>query len=325
MRTVFAAASIASFASLAAAQSIQGFGRFPCTVVNGDGTFSPDQTQCADANLIVPGTNDPTSVYQGDHPAPTGSQCVMEAATGAYFCGIVGAACTSNANCDNGVCSSQDGVTPGTCQGGFSQACANSDANCSGYLYCTDPLGQPTTSDTCGGIGAYCQDYTVGSNTNTDAQNEALFNQFCESGYCAYLPGTCAVHVGLGQDCSFDPEFACDTGLTCSTDPVSGAQTCTIATGSARARTRARRSDLKARRNLCPASHSACAIPGAKGFECIDTSSNIEQCGACASEGGVDCTQIEGVAAVGCVAGVCEIWSCEDGFTYDAAKGACVA
>jgi hypothetical protein len=53
--------------------------------------------------------------------------------------------------------------------------------------------------------------------------------------------------------------------------------------------------------------------------------SNIEQCGACASEGGVDCTQIEGVAAVGCVAGVCEIWSCEDGFTYDAAKGACVA
>ncbi|BGP06820.1 hypothetical protein JCM10049v2_002646 [Rhodotorula toruloides] len=323
MRTVFAAASIASFASLAVAQSIQGFGRFPCTNVNGDGTFSPDQTQCADANLIAPGTNDPTSIYQGDHPPPTGSQCVVEPTTGAYFCGIVGATCTSDANCDNGYCGILSGTT-GTCVGGFTDRC-RSDSNCLGYLYCTDPLGNPTTSGTCGGEGAYCQDYTVGSNTNTDAQNEALFNQFCESGYCAYLPGTCAVHVGLGQDCSFDPEFACDTGLTCSTDPVSGAQTCTIATGSARARTRARRSDLKARRNLCPASHSACAIPGAKGFECIDTSSNIEQCGACASEGGVDCTQIEGVAAVGCVAGVCEIWSCEDGFTYDAAKGACVA
>ncbi|BGP23542.1 antifreeze glycopeptide AFGP polyprotein [Rhodotorula toruloides] len=325
MRTIFVAASLASFASLAAAQSIQGFGRFPCTIVNGDGTFSRDPTQCANANLIVPGSGDPTSVYQGDHPAPVNSTCSMEPTTGAYFCGTAGAYCTASTQCDNGYCSSTDGVTPGTCQGGFNQACSNLDSNCSGYLYCTDPLGLPTTSDTCGGLGVYCQDYTVGSGTNTDAQNEALFNQFCESGYCAFLPGTCAIHVGLGQDCSFDPEFACDMGLTCTTDATSGAQTCTIATGSARARTRARRSDLKARRNLCPASHSACAIQGAKGFECIDTSSNIEQCGACASEGGVDCTQIEGVAAVGCVAGVCEIWSCEDGFTYDAAKGACVA
>ncbi|BGO97020.1 Antifreeze glycopeptide AFGP polyprotein [Rhodotorula toruloides ATCC 204091] len=324
MRTVFAAASIASFASLAAAQSIQGYGRFPCTIVNGDGTFSPDLNQCVDGNLIVPGTNDPTSIYQGDHPAPSNSGCVIEPAPGAYFCGIFGAACTSDANCDNGYCSSQDGVTLGICFGGFTDPC-RSDSNCLGYLYCTDPLGNPTTSGTCGGEGAYCQDYTVGSDTNTDAQNEALFNQFCESGYCAYLPGTCAFHVGVGEDCSFDPEFACADGLTCTTDTTTGAQTCTGANGSQLARTRARRSDLKARRNLCPASHSACAIPGAKGFECIDTSSNIEQCGACASEGGVDCTQIEGVAAVGCVAGVCEIWSCEDGFTYDAAKGACVA
>lgn len=53
--------------------------------------------------------------------------------------------------------------------------------------------------------------------------------------------------------------------------------------------------------------------------------SNIEQCGACASEGGVDCTTLEGVSAVGCVAGSCEIWSCEDGFTYDPTSSVCVA
>ncbi|BGP30854.1 hypothetical protein JCM10296v2_002613 [Rhodotorula toruloides] len=321
MRTVFAAASIASTRRSPLPSPSKASVASPAP--SSTATVPSRLTQCADANLIAPGTNDPTSIYQGDHPAPTGSQCVMEPTTGAYFCGIVGATCTSDANCDNGYCGILSGTT-GTCVGGFTDRC-RSDSNCLGYLYCTDALGNPTTSGTCGGEGAYCQDYTVGSDTNTDAQNEALFNQFCESGYCAYLPGTCAVHVGLGQDCLFDPEFACGTGLTCTTDAVSGAQTCTIANGSQLARTRARCSDLKARRNLCPASHSACAIPGAKGFECIDTSSNIEQCGACASEAGVDCTQIEGVAAFGCVAGVCEIWSCEDGSTYDAAEGACVA
>ena len=35
--------------------------------------------------------------------------------------------------------------------------------------------------------------------------------------------------------------------------------------------------------------------------------SNLEQCGACASAGGVDCTALPGVEAVGCVAGQCEV------------------
>ncbi|BGP23536.1 antifreeze glycopeptide AFGP polyprotein [Rhodotorula toruloides] len=321
MRIVFAVASVATLASFAAAQTVTGYGRFPCTTFVA-GVPTPEQSLCT--GLVAPGTGTGNGA-QGDGVAPVGSNCTIEIETGNYFCGIAGASCTASTQCDNGFCASTNSVSPATCQGGFTQACGGNDANCSGYLYCTSRDLLPTVSGTCGGVGAFCQDYTVGDPTFTDAQNEALFNQFCDTGYCAFLTGNCAVHVGLGQDCSFDPEFACDMGLTCTTDATSGAQTCTIATGSARARTRARRSDLKARRNLCPASHSACAIQGAKGFECIDTSSNIEQCGACASEGGVDCTQIEGVAAVGCVAGVCEIWSCEDGFTYNEAKGACVA
>jgi hypothetical protein len=70
--------------------------------------------------------------------------------------------------------------------------------------------------------------------------------------------------------------------------------------------------------------------------------------GACATEGGVDCTGLPGVEAVGCVAGVCtlcvmpfrglerslltldvalagEIWSCQDGYTWDAATASCKA
>lgn len=42
--------------------------------------------------------------YQGTSPAPTGAQCVQEATTGGYFCGIQGAACSSDSNCDNGSC-----------------------------------------------------------------------------------------------------------------------------------------------------------------------------------------------------------------------------
>ncbi|BGO90370.1 hypothetical protein NBRC10512v2_002373 [Rhodotorula toruloides] len=329
MRTVFAVASVATLASVATAQSITGYGRFSCTTFVGGvptaGTLlrllvadsavghngltslicDADQSLCT--GLVSPGTGLGGGA-QGDSPAPVGATCSLEIETGNYFCGIAGAPCTAS-----------------THQGGFTQACANNDANCSGYLYCTSQQLTPTVSGTCGGLGAFCQDYTVGSTTLTDAQNEVLFNQFCQSGYCGFLTGNCETHALLGQDCSFDPEFACATGLTCTTDTTTGAQTCTIASASARARTRARRSGDLARRNVCPSSHSACTVPGAKGFECIDTSSNIEQCGACASEGGVDCTQIEGAAAVGCVAGVCEIWSCAEGFTYNEAKGACIA
>lgn len=79
-------------------------------------------------------------------------------------------------------------------------------------------------------------------------------------------------------------------------------------------RSRARRTaDILARGQRCPASHTACDLKGSVlGFECIDTQSNLEQCGACSTSGGVDCTSLPGVDAVGCVAGVCEIWACAE-------------
>merc|ERR1711939_476229 len=94
-------------------------------------------------------------------------------------------------------------------------------------------------------------------------------------------------------------------------------QTCQV-TPTAAARLRHRRS------NLCPSPFSSCSLEGSvRGFECVDTTSNIEQCGACASEGGVDCTALPGVESVGCVAGSCEIWACAEGFAYDAASASC--
>ncbi|KAI5477850.1 hypothetical protein MNV49_005835 [Pseudohyphozyma bogoriensis] len=51
---------------------------------------------------------------------------------------------------------------------------------------------------------------------------------------------------------------------------------------------------------------------------------NLEQCGGCAADGGVDCTAIPGVESVGCVDGVCEIWSCAEGFSWDGKTAECV-
>lgn len=316
MRSVIAAASLVSLAGLVAAQT--GYGRFPCTIVNGDKTFSPDPTQCANSALNAPGAQDNSLETQGDRVNPVDPVCQIETETGAYFCGIAGATCTTDENCDNGLC------VGGKCQGGFLQGCAGVDSNCSGFLYCLSGTFEQTASNSCGALGAFCQDATRGDVTFSDAENYAIFNQFCSTGYCNYGTGNCDNHgTTVGADCSSDPEFYCtetSTGqaLTCDTT----SNTCALAAVPS-GRARARRN--LGRRNLCPASHEACAIEGSAGFECIDTSSNLEQCGGCASNAGVDCTSLEGVDSVGCVAGTCEIWSCADGFIYDAEASACVA
>ncbi|GAA5910768.1 hypothetical protein JCM6882_002073 [Rhodosporidiobolus microsporus] len=197
--------------ALVAAQAPQdrGPGRFPCTIVNGDGTFSPNQIACSDSDLIAPGDNDPNAFTQGDQPSPVGSQCVLAPEFGTYFCGWAGAACTSDANCDNGICAG------GTCQGAFSQGCAGDDNNCLGYLYCTDAQAYPTVSNTCGGIGSFCQDARAADPFGDPAVAQATYNSYCASGYCNFGTGMCAVAGQLGDDCSSDPQFGCANGLVC--------------------------------------------------------------------------------------------------------------
>jgi hypothetical protein len=140
MRTVFAVASVATLASVASAQ-ITGYGRFPCTtlvagiptpgallaLLKSDSAFrhiptdsipprllltrATDQALCT--GLVAPGSGTGGGA-QGDGPAPVGATCSLEVETGNYFCGIAGAPCTDSTQCDNGYCSSPDGVTPGT-------------------------------------------------------------------------------------------------------------------------------------------------------------------------------------------------------------------
>ncbi|GAA5871762.1 hypothetical protein JCM16303_000857 [Sporobolomyces ruberrimus] len=317
MRSTIAALSVLSFAGLAAAQT--GYGRFPCTIVNGDNTFSADPSQCANDLLVNPGANEDGTGIQGDRVTPVDPVCTQELESGAYFCGIAGATCSANENCDNGVC------VDGVCQGGFTQGCASEDTNCSGLLYCISNDFTTTPTDTCGGLGSYCQDSTQGDESFSDEQNYAIFNQFCSSGYCSFGTANCDEHATtVGADCSSDPQFKCtetSTGqaLTCDESNF----TCQLAAVPS-GRARARRNN--ARRNLCPAAHEeACVVEGTSGFECVDTTSSLEQCGGCASQGGVDCTTLAGVESVGCNAGVCEVYSCSEGFTFDASLDSCVA
>lgn len=66
---------------------------------------------------------------------------------------------------------------------------------------------------------------------------------------------------------------------------------------------------------MCAAGEELCPLPSAKGFECLDTSSNLEACGACPFQpGSDDCTAIPGVQAVQCVAGRCQVESCLKGY-----------
>ncbi|KWU42135.1 hypothetical protein RHOSPDRAFT_21780 [Rhodotorula sp. JG-1b] len=322
--------------ALAAAvvEGVSGYGRYPCTRVAADGSFSPDQSMCADSVLVNP---DPTGaylgMYRGSNPNPTNSQCVQEPETGGYYCGIAGAACSSVRNCDNGVC------VDGKCQGGLGYNCAGAqgrgdDSNCLGFLYCTS-LTLQTASNRCGGEGAFCQDWSA---LDLAGQNATLVNEitgnFCESGYCNSKTGACANKcMTAGCDCTSDPDHACGEGLkpvvnswgkcSCRAIEATRLQARTLPMISASSRARARR-NLQLFDQFCPAAFTACNIGGTKGYECVDTTSNIEQCGACASSGGVDCTQIPGVASVACVQGSCEVWSCEEGLEYDAEQGACL-
>lgn len=81
---------------------------------------------------------------------------------------------------------------------------------------------------------------------------------------------------------------------------------------------------------MCPVGYDACPIPTATGlsadYECIDTTSELESCGGCASLGeGQDCTAIPGVWNVACTRGQCQVSSCAPGFTLSKAEGRCIA
>ncbi|BGP39925.1 hypothetical protein JCM10450v2_003904 [Rhodotorula kratochvilovae] len=208
-------------ALLPAAQLVAAYGRFPCYIINGDGTKSADPSQCLDNNLVNPGGADGASGLKGDQPTPVSPVCTLAPETGDYYCGIAGAACATDSNCDNGYCS--DGV----CQGGLAKPCFGSNSICSGYLYCLTPGGRIPPTGTCGANGAQCTDTWLAPDWADDEVRHSRFDQLCQSGYCDLASGACAANpnappvptpvfgsVGENGDCSTD-DRVCADGFKC--------------------------------------------------------------------------------------------------------------
>lgn len=78
----------------------------------------------------------------------------------------------------------------------------------------------------------------------------------------------------------------------------------------------------------CSQGESLCRIPlrnggKDKGYECIDTSSNLESCGGCPDDSSaVDCSVIPHASSASCVNGACVVSSCQRG--YKLANNECV-
>lgn len=103
------------------------------------------------------------------------------------------------------------------------------------------------------------------------AQSDLMFPGSTD--YCNTGTFQCGTRASLGQSCAFDPIRGCQAGLFPNIDAV--AQTCVCLSTpqpgpSGRARVRAR--ERRELTSLCPASHTACSVGSAGGYECIDTS-----------------------------------------------------
>ncbi|KAI0756993.1 hypothetical protein C8Q80DRAFT_1116293 [Daedaleopsis nitida] len=81
--------------------------------------------------------------------------------------------------------------------------------------------------------------------------------------------------------------------------------------------------------SLCPTGLDACPIAGLAGltddWECLDTRTELESCGGCASTGaGQDCTAIPGAWNVGCNNGKCVVYTCAAGYLRSLDNKSCV-
>ncbi|KAM0756426.1 hypothetical protein T439DRAFT_29212 [Meredithblackwellia eburnea MCA 4105] len=263
-------------------------------------------------------------------------------------CGTTGNVCAlgtggASVTCSSGTCqltSCQSGytLTSGTCQavntltstsncGAVGRQCPTSYANGVGATICAAGICQPTACAT-----GYAFDTSISAcrPVTSDPNN------------CGSVGNVCTVTGGVA---------GCTAGqctvVSCTTPYrlVNG-----ICTTSASARARVKKSKISKPLKLCPGTETACPIVGSAsffiaqssgfaafrapdlnglraegGYECLDTEYSIESCGGCASMGeGVNCLQTPHSSGVGCSAGKCVVFSCEEGYKPNFDSTGCV-
>ncbi|GAA6042644.1 hypothetical protein JCM8097_008264 [Rhodosporidiobolus ruineniae] len=211
------------------------------------------------------------------------------------YCGYAKATCSSNDDCDYGSCGSD-----GRCAGYLGDACTQ-NTDCQAFFFCG-------TDGTCGGTGAACANGDPSSPIPNPEQQ-------CVSQSCDTTAKTCAAPPAAGVANG----FGCSTNTMCASGFCNSSAVCAAQASQAGGSRKKRGLD-------CPAQQAACAVGSSYGaFECIDTQTNLEQCGGCVTDGsGQDCTAIFGAEGVECSAGRCLVLSCVPGLTVNAQATACL-
>ncbi|GHJ85917.1 hypothetical protein NliqN6_2319 [Naganishia liquefaciens] len=128
-----------------------------------------------------------------------------------------------------------------------------------------------------------------------------------------------------GTTCSFQ----CNTGYKLCGTSYCIADTASCVSGIPGRRSQLLPPSMDNAASLCPVgleacytSHASLSLGKPVGWECIDTSSDLESCGGCewpvsGKDQGEDCSSLEGVSEVACTRGKCEASSCMRGFVLN--------
>jgi hypothetical protein len=213
---------------------------------------------------------------------------------------------SSPANC--GAC----GKACATTDPNGTEACVNSECSlkCNGeYVNCLGTCVAPLASNdaNCGGCGNVCVSLN-GTNTCTSG---ACVND-CSPGYMHCVgPASAGCETDIGDDvnncgacdnvCASLPNVVAD-GLSCTSGQ------CTLGPSS------------------CAPGYANCDGSAANGCE-SQSSSDLHNCGGCASAAGVDCTTLPNVMAggVACVSGKCVVNTCDSGYIPCGTPASCTS
>jgi len=214
-------------------------------------------------------------------------------------------------------------------------------------LVVPDPLGILTAvgvinSCICqAGIPEFLQTNVVGALAVTiageDVVQPILLQLIASFGQTCHYPDHAIPICDASNPCS----FTCDNGFTESpaTNPTScvcdshnticngvctPSQNCPSGTPAKRA--------LRRRDKKCKKGFAACGVFGgtASQWECVNTMSDLENCGGCAlrispsTRFGTDCSALDGVSDVSCLKGTCVVGRCAAGYKVSKDNSSCI-
>lgn len=183
-------------------------------------------------------------------------------------------------------------------------------------------------------------DYDRAFATGSTAINQTALSEYASSNgltraqaVSGIKSGVVSAMNGKTSTCTYPANSEPACGDTCPFTCASGYKACGTTTCIASTATCASGVKKRDSSKLCPAGWEACGTgltsfgSISDGWECVNTSKDIESCGGCqqpmpGNKVGVDCTAIAGANGVACVSGECQIASCIKG--YNLVDNACI-